>query len=295
MISIVMPTYDRAATLPRAIDSVLRQTMTSWELVIVDDGSRDETADVLARYEDPRIRVVRHAANRGVTAAENTGLDAMTGEWFTMLGSDDELLPDALEVLMDTATRTGAEAITCNCADSQTGAMTGLGWEEEGWKRLDELKQTSGEHWGLTKTSLLGDLRFDERLPGYEGVLWNKVTVRAGRRYYLHRALRIYHTEGDQRVTRQARNRTFAEQCRIDRLRAADAAYLEALEVLNPEKRRLVLRQGREAEVLLRSRILQVPGIRGLRRRQFYAFLAGAGGLLALTSALLLRARKAGQ
>lgn len=287
MISIIMPTYDRAATLPRAIDSVLGQTMPDWELVIVDDGSRDATLDVLSHYDDPRIRVVRHAVNRGVTAAQNTGLDTMSGDWFTMLGSDDELLPEALEVLLDTATRTGADAVNCNCADSQTGAMTGYGWEEDGWKRLDELKQTSGEHWGLTRTSLLGDLRFDERLPGHEGVLWCKITLRAGRRYYLHRALRIYHTEGDQRITQLARGRTLAEQCRIDLILAEDGAYLEALKVLNPEKRRRLLRRSRSAKLLLGSRILSIPVIRDLRPRQFYALITGAGVLLVLASASL--------
>ena len=271
MISIITPTYDRAATLPRAIDSVFGQTTTDWELVIVDDGSQDETLQVLARYDDPRLHVVRHAVNRGVTAARNTGLDAITGEWFTMLDSDDELVPEALEVLADTATRTGAEAITCNCADSQTDAMTGHGWDEEGWKRLDE------------------------RLPGLEGVLWSKITVRAGRRYYLHRALRIYHTEGEQRVTRQARGRSLAEQCRIDLILADDGAYVEALAVLNPEKRRRLLRRGRSARLLLGSRVLSIPGVRDPRRRHFYALVAAVGFVLAVGSAFVVRHSTAGR
>src|ERR1035437_2230446 len=60
VISIVLATYDRAATLPRAIDSVLRQTYADWELIIVDDGSRDETGELLSALRDPRIRVCRH-------------------------------------------------------------------------------------------------------------------------------------------------------------------------------------------------------------------------------------------
>jgi glycosyltransferase involved in cell wall biosynthesis len=58
--SIVMATYNRASTLPRAIDSVVRQDHPLWELIIVDDGSTDDTKDVLRSYDDPKIIVVRH-------------------------------------------------------------------------------------------------------------------------------------------------------------------------------------------------------------------------------------------
>ena len=148
MISIVIPTYDRAATLGRAIDSVLAQTYTEWELVIVDDGSTDDTEAVLARYTDPRITIVRHDRNRGVAAAQNSGFDAMRGEWFTVLGSDDELVPEAFETLMATCVETGALAVTCNCVDSRTGEFSGLGWDADGWMSLGDLSRLSGSTGG---------------------------------------------------------------------------------------------------------------------------------------------------
>ncbi len=126
-VSIVTATYNRAGILPRAIDSVMRQTHRDWELIVVDDGSTDNTGEILAGYVDERIRVYRHDRNRGATAAKNTGLDHLRGEWFTILDSDDEMVPEALEVMLDYASRTGADAITCNCEDSRTGEMTGLG------------------------------------------------------------------------------------------------------------------------------------------------------------------------
>jgi glycosyltransferase involved in cell wall biosynthesis len=74
-VTIIVTTYDRARLVPRAIDSVLRQTYPNVDLVVVDDGSRDDTSEVLAQYDDdPRVRIVRHDRNRGVTAAKNTGL-----------------------------------------------------------------------------------------------------------------------------------------------------------------------------------------------------------------------------
>jgi glycosyltransferase involved in cell wall biosynthesis len=79
-VSIVTATYNRADTLGRAIDSVLRQTYPDWELIVVDDGSTDRTSEVLSGYTDERIRVFKHERNRGVTAAKNTGLDHMQGD-----------------------------------------------------------------------------------------------------------------------------------------------------------------------------------------------------------------------
>jgi len=199
MVSIIMATYNRASTLPRAVESVLKQTYSDWELIIIDDGSTDGTPDTLAGMTDPRIRVHRHSPNRGVTAAKNAGFDRIEGEWFTMLDSDDQMVPDALASMLECAERTGATAITCNCVDSVTGEMSGTGPVADGWLTADDAAQCRGEHWGLTRTDLLGDKRFDEGLPGYESTLWLKINARA-HRYYLHRALRVYHTEGSDRV-----------------------------------------------------------------------------------------------
>jgi glycosyltransferase involved in cell wall biosynthesis len=248
MISIVLPTYERAATLRRAVDSVLRQTYSDWELVVVDDGSTDDTAAILATYEDPRVHVYCHERNRGVTAAKNTGFDHIAGEWFVMLDSDDEMVPEALSVLHETAARTGAVALTCNCIDSRTGEMSGRGWEADGWKTEADLAQISGEHWGMQRTDLLGSRRFDERLPGMEGILWLKITHSAGRRYYLHQALRTYHTEGADRIS--YRRRKMRERLAVNRAIGEDSEYLRILREMNPDKYRRVARRARRARIL---------------------------------------------
>lgn len=203
MVSIVMATHNRAATIPRAVNSALRQTHSDWELIIVDDGSTDATREVLQQFADPRIRIVTHAENCGVCAAKNTGLDHVRGEWFTTLDSDDEIMPDALEVMLECAELTGATAVTCNCLDYSTGQFTGTGPNADGRLSPESTAKCRGEFWGLTQTSLLGDLRFDERLPGHEDTVWLQINRKA-RRYYLHRALRVYHTEGADRVTKSS-------------------------------------------------------------------------------------------
>ena len=227
-VSIVMATYNRAATLPRAVASVLSQTEPDWELIIVDDGSTDETPALVAEMTDPRIRVYRHSPNRGVTAAKNAGLDRIRGEWFTTLDSDDEMIPDALAAMLDCAERTGATAIECNCTDTVTGAMSGIGPIADGWMTAHDHAQCRGEHWGLTRTELLGDMRFNDRLPGFESTLWLKIDTRA-KRYYLHRALLIYHTEGADRICVAAPQTSFRRKLETYTILGEDGEYLSAL------------------------------------------------------------------
>ena len=96
-----MPTFDQAAFLPRAVGSLHAQTLEDWELVVVDDGSRDATADAVERYAgDVRIRSVRLPDNRGLGAACNVGLDLARADVVAYLPSDDRYDADHLERLL---------------------------------------------------------------------------------------------------------------------------------------------------------------------------------------------------
>lgn len=227
MISLLMPTYNREATLPRAIDSVLAQLWTDWELVIVDDGSTDGTPALIAKYTDSRIRYVKLPANAGVTAARNRALDEVRGEWIGMLDSDDELVPQALSTLMRVLSDVDADldAISCNCKDSQTGKLTGRGLDHDQWLTVRiSLERARGEHWGIFKKSLIGARRFDPRIKGYEGLVWNRIHDGA-RWYHVNRGLRIYHTEGADRLTASR----LADQERYRAILDFDPEYLELL------------------------------------------------------------------
>jgi len=94
-IAVVIPAFDRAAVLPRALDSVLAQSMPADEVIVVDDGSRDGTAG-LVRDRYPRVRLIRQD-HHGVSRARNTGIRASSAEWIALLDSDDEWHPDKLE------------------------------------------------------------------------------------------------------------------------------------------------------------------------------------------------------
>jgi glycosyltransferase involved in cell wall biosynthesis len=94
LISVIIPTYNRAHCIDEAIQSVLAQTAQNWELLVIDDGSTDKTAEVLAKYGD-KIRAIKQA-NSGPSAARNLGARSARGKFLAFLDSDDKWLPDKL-------------------------------------------------------------------------------------------------------------------------------------------------------------------------------------------------------
>lgn len=96
-VTVIIPTYNRAPLLQRAIHSVLGQSFANLELIVVDDGSSDETDAVMAACGDPRVRYVRQDPRTGVAAARNRGLREARGEFIAFLDSDDEWAADKLE------------------------------------------------------------------------------------------------------------------------------------------------------------------------------------------------------
>ncbi len=98
-IAVVVPVYNRSAVVMRAVDSVLRQDLADFELIVVDDASRDGSAELIAAIDDSRVRLLRQPTNRGANAARNRGLAAATAPLVAFLDSDDEFLPDKLSTV----------------------------------------------------------------------------------------------------------------------------------------------------------------------------------------------------
>ena len=96
LVSVVMPAYDAERFVGEAVESLLSQSFGDLEVVVVDDGSRDGTVAVLDGFADPRLVVLRHGANRGISAALNTGLEAVRGELIAFQDADDVSLPERL-------------------------------------------------------------------------------------------------------------------------------------------------------------------------------------------------------
>jgi glycosyltransferase involved in cell wall biosynthesis len=102
VVSVVLPVFNGELCVGRAVQSVLRQTMSDLELVVVDDGSADRTSRVVSRYSERRLKFVKLTNNSGTSAARNAGISLARGEYIAFLDSDDEWLPDKLEQQIET-------------------------------------------------------------------------------------------------------------------------------------------------------------------------------------------------
>ena len=158
-VSIVLPTYNRAHCLNRSISSVLAQSFEDFELIVVDDGSTDNTIEALERISDPRVHVYRFATNRGVAAARNKAFDVARGDWIGLVDSDDELLPGALEVVVHKLRAIPTDrklgTIIANAVISTDGSLARQGIYKEGFISYEDLLsgRVRGEFWGLFSRS----------------------------------------------------------------------------------------------------------------------------------------------
>jgi glycosyltransferase involved in cell wall biosynthesis len=101
LVTIVIPTYNRLAFVQQAIASVVAQTYSHWELIIVDDGSSDETANALKSMNDNRIRLLEMNHSGNIAFLRNKGVRAGSGEWLAFLDSDDLWIPQKLEIQLN--------------------------------------------------------------------------------------------------------------------------------------------------------------------------------------------------
>ena len=126
-VSIIVPVFNRAQTIGRAVASVMAQTFGDWELIIVDDGSDDDLAGAMAAFPDERLRILRHEHNRGAAAARNTGIGAARAPLIAFLDSDDEWLAAKLARQVDAIERAGRRLGALCTAFRLRRARTGYG------------------------------------------------------------------------------------------------------------------------------------------------------------------------
>jgi glycosyltransferase involved in cell wall biosynthesis len=134
-VSVVIPAFNRAASIRRAIDSVQAQHFVDFELIVVDDASTDETRDIVLALNEPRLRLVARPANGGASAARNSGIRAARADLIAFLDSDDAWTPHKLGRQIEAMSVPGARAVCC------TGAVIHL--LDHGETRVKRLENTS--------------------------------------------------------------------------------------------------------------------------------------------------------
>ena len=168
-VSVILPTYNRAHLVREAIESVLNQTFADLELILVDDGSTDNTQAVVRSLSDPRVRSVEQP-NQGASSARNTGLRLCAGEYVAFLDSDDLFLPQKLALQVPALEGQSEAGLVYGRYYSVRGAeaprlLAGVCHSDLG---LDRLLLGTAFHWStvLIRRSWLDQVGgFDERLP----------------------------------------------------------------------------------------------------------------------------------
>lgn len=167
LVSVVIPTYNRARMLSNAIRSVQSQTYPYLEILVVDDASKDNTTEVVAGIEDPRIRYIRHETNRGGSATRNTGICAATGKYIAFLDDDDEWEPEKTEEQIRVLQE--YDAVTCT---SLPVSKESLSLSSMRTVELDDLLQGKFTYGGtgvlMADANVLKQTMFDESLPRYQ-------------------------------------------------------------------------------------------------------------------------------
>ena len=183
-VSILIPAYNASKYLSTALDSVLKQTMSDWEAIVVDDGSTDETVSILKDYaaRDSRVRVIFNETNRGIMYSRWRGLQEATGNYIMFLDSDDLLVPNACEVLCEEMERGKWDVLLFGTSLVDAEYLS----EEEYTATKNYLSVPAGP-FPRGKGAMLSIL-LNRQIPWS---VWNKVYTRD----VLQRALRFYQGE----------------------------------------------------------------------------------------------------
>ena len=185
-VSVIMPAYNAEDFIRKSLDSVVNQVYKNLEIIIVDDASEDNTKKIIKEYadKDERIQPFYQSKNKGVSAARNIGLKAVTGDFVVFIDSDDEFTPDAIRRMVDMADKYNSDFIDSyhllylqkkngkqvSFTEKKMPKKTiSFGSLKDNIKVLDTYTYITGK---LIKKELLKDLEFDESLSRYEDLVF---------------------------------------------------------------------------------------------------------------------------
>ncbi len=252
-VSVVIPAYNREKTIRRCINSIINQTYPVYEIIVVDDGSRDKMLQIIDK-EYASVKVIRQN-HQGAQAARNAGIRAAEGEYIAFLDSDDEWVPDKLEIQIQALLK-NRDAVICCDGFIQTD------WEKQipkiykgkekgfkkGKRKIYKMNGKSGHVYKAilsdsfcmfqamltSKQNLLEIGLLDERVPSFQE--WD-TAIRLAKKYefiYIHKPLFVYHLHDDETISKNTEK------------------YIDGMEYITEKFKYEILRQ---------------TGIKGLQRR----------------------------
>lgn len=206
--SIVIPTYNRVATLDRPLKSLEFQDFKNFEIIIVDDCSTDETETFIRAQNNPCIKYIRLEKNQGPNVAKNYGATISQGVWLVFLDSDDSLASSSsLTSMHDITMRTGADILFTSCID-QHGQRTSANSTYNDFLSFQGMVGgvAQGEYLPSIKKETFLAQKFFTDIVGGEGLTWQAL-VRNGKKLFVSSIVtRIYYTDGLDRLSIRSRN-----------------------------------------------------------------------------------------
>lgn len=208
LISVYIPTHNRSEMLKRAVSSVLRQTYKNVEIIICDDGSSDDTEQVVTLLKEKykNIRYLKNPTPKGACAARNLGIFEAKGEYITGLDDDDEFTETRLEELFNALCLANSRyAFVCSGIEMREKEVTSFGYTKRGAVSLDDLLSSNivGNQ-VLTKTKYLQDIGgFDTSFPAWQDYdCWVRLCNKFGNGYRVGNVSYIMHMEHEhQRIS----------------------------------------------------------------------------------------------
>lgn len=184
MVSVIIPTYNREKTIEKSIRSVLDQTYSEVEVIVVDDHSSDNTEEVIRSIDDKRLRYVRLGKNAGACVARNKGLEYARGEYIAFHDSDDAWFPQKLEKQMAIFAKTETDVVVCkmNFHDAYGNKLIPAHLQEGYLKSSDNLFGI-GTQTIVAKREVFETNRFDEAFPRFQDL---ELLYRLGKKYTIY-------------------------------------------------------------------------------------------------------------
>lgn len=196
-LSIIIPTYNREAFIGKAIESVLSQSVEDVEIIVVDDGSTDNTKDVVLGFKDKRIVYDKFSENRGANSARNRAIQLASGDWIGYLDSDDRYLENAFNTVLEVLDGKGKDMdivgfLTTRAGGKRYGYVGEGGWDfiYPTYEDIVLKKNINGDINHFFKRNLFyGEFKFPEYVNGLEILLTSKLAKYGKKFMYVNKVI----------------------------------------------------------------------------------------------------------